>query len=561
MKNLFSNHRGNLIILILMSLLLAHQVFSAGFFKIHDDIQVMRLYQINRCFQDGQIPCRWAPDMAGGYGQPMFNYYSASPYYLGELIKLLGFSYISVVKILLILILVGSSLAMYFLLTQLLPAQASILGASLYLMAPYRSLDVFVRGALAEAFALSLFPLVLGLILSITKKPTVNRSLMLAIISGIFFATHNITTLISLPIIFTVIIASYLSSQQKIKTLLFNIYGLVLGAGLASFFILPIVFERNLINTQALTNNYFNYRAHFITLRQMFFNNQWGFGVSEFGDKDTLSFSIGLFESILVLFSPVLISKLLIQKQIKHAILVMVTVIMTLLYLFMTHNQSEPIWTLVPTLAYLQFPWRLLGVVALLSSIVAGYSVLIFPDNLKKYYVIVVIIFSIAVNYHHFSFVSLDRSISDEKELIGYRFDTQSLSAVADYLPLSSKVTPETLAPKTIELISGNANVNYFEKRSNYFSAEIEVYSDNAKAIVPITYFENWRIYFNGGQKAEKITTGEKYGEMIIDISKGKTLVQGYFENTKIREIGNLLTFLSFTVILVIFLLNKNENV
>ena len=92
-----------IIILFFVSLVVGWQLLRPGFYAMHDDLQVMRLFEMNRCFENGQIPCRWAPDLGQNYGQPLFNYYSAFPYYLGEAVHLVGFSFINTVKLLFLL--------------------------------------------------------------------------------------------------------------------------------------------------------------------------------------------------------------------------------------------------------------------------------------------------------------------------------------------------------------------------------------------------------------------------------------------------------------------------
>ena len=70
-----------------------------GFFSMYDDMQVIRLQQMDKCVKDGQIPCRWAPDLGYGYGYPLYQYYAPLPYYVMETFHLLGFSLINSVKI------------------------------------------------------------------------------------------------------------------------------------------------------------------------------------------------------------------------------------------------------------------------------------------------------------------------------------------------------------------------------------------------------------------------------------------------------------------------------
>ncbi|HEX9008688.1 MAG TPA: hypothetical protein VF837_05500, partial [Patescibacteria group bacterium] len=155
---MFHSHKINLIILILISIVFGWQLFKPGFFSMHDDLQVMRLYEMDRCYQNGQIPCRWSPDMGAGYGQPMFNFYSVLPYNLGELFHLLGFSFIDTVKVLFFLALLGSGVFSYLFLSEMVIAPAALVGSLVYLITPYRAVDIFVRGAMSETWALTLMP-------------------------------------------------------------------------------------------------------------------------------------------------------------------------------------------------------------------------------------------------------------------------------------------------------------------------------------------------------------------------------------------------------------------
>src|SRR5258708_7593141 len=84
---------------LVLSLSLLWPLFQAPFFTHHDDIQTIRLYEMDRCFKDKQIPCRWVPDLGGLYGYPLFNYYAPLPYYFGELIYYFTHSLIISVKL------------------------------------------------------------------------------------------------------------------------------------------------------------------------------------------------------------------------------------------------------------------------------------------------------------------------------------------------------------------------------------------------------------------------------------------------------------------------------
>ena len=68
-----------LIIILAFALLAGRTLLTPGYFIMHDDLQMMRQLEMEKCFLDRQIPCRWIPDMGYGFGFPLFNFYPPLP--------------------------------------------------------------------------------------------------------------------------------------------------------------------------------------------------------------------------------------------------------------------------------------------------------------------------------------------------------------------------------------------------------------------------------------------------------------------------------------------------
>src|SRR3989344_4076831 len=115
----------------------------SGYFPMHDDISAMRLLEMDKCVKDGQIPCRWVPDMGFGYGYPQFNYYSPLPYYVMEIIHLTGFSYLDSVKAFFVIVVVAAIIGMFYLGKAFWGAKGGVLSALFYGYAPYLAQDLY----------------------------------------------------------------------------------------------------------------------------------------------------------------------------------------------------------------------------------------------------------------------------------------------------------------------------------------------------------------------------------------------------------------------------------
>src|SRR3989344_6296183 len=118
-----------LVFLLIVILPTFSALLRQGFFPMHDDMQAMRLMQLDKCVKDWQIPCRWVPDMGYGYGYPQFNYYAPLPYYIMEGFHLLGFGFLDSVKVFFVLTVLISAWAMYLLGSALWGAKGGFLSA------------------------------------------------------------------------------------------------------------------------------------------------------------------------------------------------------------------------------------------------------------------------------------------------------------------------------------------------------------------------------------------------------------------------------------------------
>ena len=86
-------------ILILLSYFSFSHLFISGFFPIHDDTQVARVFGMGKALSDGVFPVRWIEDLGYGYGYPIFNFYAPLSYYFGGFLNILGFDALTSTKI------------------------------------------------------------------------------------------------------------------------------------------------------------------------------------------------------------------------------------------------------------------------------------------------------------------------------------------------------------------------------------------------------------------------------------------------------------------------------
>lgn len=533
-----------LILLFVLSLSVSWPLMRSGYFSHQDDLHLIRIAEMRECFSDLQIPCRWVPDMGWGNGMPLFNFYGVSTYYLGGLISYLV-GYLVAAKILFFIALTFGSFGIYLLVNELWGKYAALTSSILYLFAPYKALDIYVRGALTESMALSLIPFVLFFLYKKNYKYFV-------ITLFFFLITHNIMTIIFLPVMLAW--AIYLLAVDKFENYKLVFISFAIAFGMSAFFLIPAFLEKDLVQTESLTRFELDYRANFISIKQLFLDRVWGYGTSIPGPEGGMNFSIGWPHWILAFVSIFLLFVSKIKKETK--ILVIGLFLAFLLSILMTHNKSTPIWELFSILHFFQFPWRFLSLSVLTASFLGGFVVSVLKHKWQIYLTILIIAFTVLANWNYFKPREFFE-ITETEKMSGEIWEDQRKGALLDYLPKTA-LEPREGAPTSPLLISGKAEITGFVNRSNSFEFYAKV-ADSSVIDIPVYYFPNWEVTVNG--KLHPSNHDNQLGRISINLDRGDYQISGYFKNTPIRTLSNMISLVS--VIFYIFLLKwqkKNLN-
>ena len=505
-----------LLVLVLLLIPAFGLMLRPGVYTMHD-FHVFRQQQFEKCLQiTKNFPCRWSGDAGLGYGEPVFNFYGQFPYWIGEVFRISGLSILDSVKANFILTLIASAVAMYFLARKFWSNSGALVSAVFYAYAPYRAVDIWVRGALNESLAFIFFPLILLFIKEFISTNK-NKYLFWLILSlaGLTL-THNLSLLVFAPFAIIWSIFWWWKSNRSIHL----IYDLT-SAGLASvllsaFYLLPVIFESSLVTLNQTTSGYYDFHLHYATLRQLFLSTFWGFGGSTWGPNDTMSFAVGHLHWILAI---ILVVFVLIKKRNKE---ILFFISLGLFAIFLTHGKSDFIWNLVKPMAYIQFPWRFLTMSTLFLSLAMGAVTKLIPKPIWIVLLVLGITFY-AGNFHS----DIWRDITDSQQFSGQLWDEQRSSALSDFWPKSAKL-PNNFAPKSPEII-----------------LETDSYQ---KIRYPIVYFPGWTARSNK-QKLFIYPSGEL--GLITVRAPVNSNIKLSFEDTAVRKIGNIVSLITLLGLLV----------
>lgn len=533
----------SLLLLFLLIFPAVRTFFQPGFFPSHDgEWMIVRLSDFHRSLVSGQFPVRWAARLNHQYGYPVFNFLYPLSLYFGEFFHLLGFNFINAIKAVFVASFFFSGLFMFTWLQQKWGFLAGLVGSLIYVYTPYRLVDVYVRGSLGEALAFVFPPLIFWMSERLIKR----KNYLDIVIGSLAFAalliSHNTQALL-----FTLLFTFYLIllyRQKKSLSLLFPIFQfLILGLGLAAFFWLPALWDKKyVVFDQVLVSNFF---FHFPTFKQLIFPS-WGYGPSlPLSDQDQMSFQVGVLNLLIGLLS--LLFWFLDKK--KNPALGFFAFSFWIVFFFMLPVSYWP-WRLLLIYNLIQFPWRLLSLTTLISSVLGGYLISKFKGIWRWLFLFLVIACLVpsAVIYARPEYIT-------HQPVEFYSTNEDSTTVAAEYTPLWVKEKPQKRAEEKVEIIDGRGLIGNLQTNSKKISFQIDLdnsQNNTGRVRVNLHYFPGWRLFIN---EQELAISYQKNGLVEFPIPVGNSQVLLVFGETKMRLFADLLSLLSF--ILLIFLAYK----
>ena len=536
-----------IIFVLVLSYWAVKSLFIPGFFPIHDDTQVSRIYEMSKALSDGMFPVRWVADLGFGYGYPIFNFYAPLSYYFGAAVTLIGADPLSSTKITFALGLLLAGVFMFLLGKSLWGNLGGIISAILYIYAPYSALNIYVRGDLAEVWGYAFVPLFFYGIINIYKSLKLKYVFISSLGLAAIILSHNLTAYMTAIFFVPTVIFFTFVSKNKIRFLVYSLASFILGSLLASFYFIPALAEMRFTNIFSQVGGGADFRDHFICLSQLWESN-WGFGGSAVGCLDGMSFRIGklhLIISFISLFIFFLKNEKLSKKFITFLGLSF------LLSAFLMLPVSKFAWETVPLIEFLQYPWRFLIFASFFTSLLGGGTILlvrllpqkIFRHGVLEYTILILFLAIFTYNKLFIPYTILPKTSSDytETSVLNYK-----ISKISDeYMPrdFSKPESPEQV-PKEILVIAGDGEVQLLQKKTHEVEARVAVDSESI-IHANIAYFPAWKVYIDGKETEINI----KNNGFEFSVPKGESEINLVFSQTQLGRISNVLSIVALIIL------------
>jgi hypothetical protein len=542
-----SRRRGVLLVLALVALALLSvpawgPLASPGYPVFHDGLPPIRLFEMDRCFEDGQLPCRWAPDLNQGYGNPLFNYYAPLPYYVGELIHLSGGGFLDTIKVLFIVGFVMSGLFMFLLAREFWGNLGGLVSAVFYVYAPYHALDVYVRGSLNEHWGIAFFPAVLWGIYKVVKEGRPVHVMLLALFIFASLLSHSLTVMLLFPLAMVWAGVFLLLTRQWMRVAHLAAAG---GAGFAlgAFFILPALFEQDFTQVEALKAGYFYYADHFPTMKQLFVTRFWGYGLSFPGDGDGISFQIGWLHWGVTVASA-LAAPFLWWRSRAAFYAVVLAFAFFWASVFMMQPGSDFLWEKFDWLKWQQFPWRFLSLAIFTSSFLAGAAVLLVSRRRYLGVLVSVVLIGAVVGLNQEYFHFGQRMFITDTQQFSEGYWGHMIQSLPDYHPSYAELPAEP-APALVQVIGGDATLTGVSQESDSLAFAAES-TDGARLRTSVVDFPNWRVRVDG--ETIEHDHANSLAAISFDLVPGSHEVELNLEDTALRTFSNYVSLAAWVL-------------
>ena len=539
------------VVVLVLSYFAIAPLFIGGYFPVHDDTQVARVFTMQKSLLDGMFPVRWVSDLGYGYGYPIFNFYAPLAYYFGGTANLLGLDAVTATKLMMGFGMVLAAFSMYILAKEFWGTVGGVVSAVLYMYAPFHAVDLYVRGDVAEFWAYAFIPLIFYGLWKIYKNGAWRYVALAALSYAAIILSHNLTALMVTPFFIAAILgwSIVLYRKKKALSIWYLVFGILLGMLISAFYWLPALLEMQYTNVLGQIGGGADFRDHFVCLNQLW-ESQWGFGGSAPGCLDGLSFRTG---KLHILLSLVTIGLLfLFWKDREKRIVLLYSFFALLISLFILLPIAKPLWEAAPLMAFFQYPWRFLLMIAFFSSFISGFPLWVLGRFDKKNNIYLLFSASVIVIATVFLYAKLfsPQTISPqtEKKLASREAISWTASKISDeYMP-NGFLKPSSSDQIVKTPFVAEEAVKFSDTKVSTKQLEAKVTAEeDAKIHANIAYFPTWKAFVNNKAYPFSVTDSG----LLITLPSGTNIVRFEFMQTTVEKIGNALSLAGVLILVV----------
>ncbi len=347
--------RFHVLVLVLVMLVVGLPLVGGRVLAGHDIVTYLIYAQQTAAnLGEGEVFPAWGGGFNAGYGSPALLFYPPLTSYVNAIPVLVGIPVAVGVWVLALLAHLLSGLALFGWLRSAGLGRSALPAAVVYMVAPYRFVDLYLRSALSEHWAFVWPPLILW----VAASRRLSRPMQVAL-TALLVAALLLTNL-PMAVLFGIALAIWFSFSSRLSGMRLPIViGVGLGFAVAAFALVP----------QALSSSFFDTERYY------------GAAAGKFRPSANTLFSEGFgVWNLNTLFSLVLVLTCVLalaaywslgrtERRDRGARLAILGAVAGVV---IASGPMGPIWDVLPVLSKLQFPWRVSAVMTLVVALLVA---------------------------------------------------------------------------------------------------------------------------------------------------------------------------------------------
>jgi hypothetical protein len=541
------------------ALIAACVLFVRGNSCGHDfDFHLLSWMEVARAWHAGLLYPHWVQDANYGAGEPRLIFYPPASWLLGALLGILtSWHAAPVLFVLLALLTAGGS--MYLLAREWAPPDAATFAACLYVANPYAMFVAYERSAFGELLAAAWLPL---MVLFALRRTASVAPLGLSVAA--LWLTNSPAAVIGSYLLAVLALGMWIA-EGKPWPALRAAGGMALGLGLAAFYIVPAAFEQRWVQIERAINPGMRIEDSFL----------FAHTANAFHDQVLHTASW-----ILVLeFAGACVAAYLAWRKRAGGSAWMVLTAMLPVILLLELPASEVIWTHAPHLKFLQFPWRWLMALSVISCALAGLAV--FLQARWRVLVAGILVAAMAITSALLFFQPCDDEDAVTAQLAGFRLG-QGTEGTDEYTPVGvdnaavqqrlplvralrsaqDDIADDTAADNP-EWRAGDpgsiaAQVDARRRNGEYWTVSI-VPQETGYAVLRLMDYPSWRVTVDGEPVNSRPLRED--GLMTVPVNAGRHVVEVRWAATRDVVAGRVASAIALLMLAMAAMLERKGRV
>ena len=558
-------------ILLIIGIILSIPLFDMMIRYTHDGfIHLQRISGDYRMLNQGQFPVMIIDNYCNGDGYNMNVFYSPLVTYIPLLIRLFTSTTVMALKLFGALCIILSGFTMYQLVYNVTKKRGiALIAGIIYLVAPYKLSNVYMRYAIGEFSALVFLPLVfLGLHNLIYEDGKKHYYIAIGAIG--LLLCHNITTMYTaiFSFIYLILHIRKLQDNEVLKKIGINILFILLCSAL---YIVPML-EAKSYTRYGIFENY-------IMATNNEYASQQALDVIQFF-KDTetsvnaVTFKIGI--PTLILFLSTIYCARKVDKKLRKTYWIFIA--FSLISLWMCTNLFP--WEYVPIiLCKIQYPWRMLGFFIFFSTPVCAINLYILVQRfIKKDWikllvcniVLIILLLNTIPAYQGF-YVNANKTqenlIADEKyeQIMTSGKPINHFMLNREYLPTAAVLKQDSYMLERKQktyILEGEATIS--NENKNSLTMDITVQNGKKDTILefPFIAYPGYEVIIktnNSEQKLDAVASENGYLSVKLpeDVEQGEMHIE--YKGSIITKVSYIVSAISVIIFIIYIIYQKRK--